>query len=124
MSLSKRAAKDAQWLQYRPMIQRMIVDDKSQEEIRQSLEDNSFRVTKSQLEYKLKIWDIRKRLPKTRSEAVWQYTDAWLLKREAEGKSSEVIIDGKIVNSAKVRKERSRHQKSTLARYTQHAPDT
>ncbi|TQN72911.1 Protein TANC2 [Colletotrichum shisoi] len=119
MSLSKRAAKDAQWLQYRPTIQQMILDDKAQEEIRQSLEDNGFRVTKHQLEYKLRIWDIRKRLPKTRSEAVWQYTDARLLKREAEGKTSEVIIDGKIVNSAKVRKERSRYQRSTLARYTQ-----
>ncbi|WQF82478.1 Putative ankyrin repeat-containing domain superfamily [Colletotrichum destructivum] len=119
MSLSKRAAKDAQWLQYKPMIQQMIVDDKAQEEIRQSLEDNGFRVTKHQLEYKLRIWDIRKRLPKTRSEAVWQYTDARLLKREAEGKSSEVIIDGKIVSSDKVRKERNRRQRSTLARYTQ-----
>ncbi|KZL76847.1 ankyrin repeat containing protein [Colletotrichum tofieldiae] len=117
MSSSKRAAQDAAWLQHKAAIQRMIFqENRSSLETRQKLEEDGFIVTKSQLEYKLKVWGLRKRLPKNTSEEAWQYVDEHLVRRELQSKSSEVIMGGSLMAPSKVDKERRRYQRDILKR--------
>ncbi|KZL82922.1 ankyrin repeat containing protein [Colletotrichum incanum] len=117
MSSSKRAARDAAWLQHKVAIERMIFqENRSLLETRQKLEEDGFLVTKAQLEYKLKVWGLRKRLPKNTSAEAWQYDDEHLVRRELQSKSSEVIMGGSLMAPAKVDKERRRYQRDILKR--------
>ncbi|KAI8208546.1 Ankyrin repeat domain-containing protein 50 [Colletotrichum sp. SAR 10_76] len=46
-------------------------ENKTLLETRQHLDDVGFQVTKAQLEYKLKDWGFRKKIPKRMSDTVW-----------------------------------------------------
>ncbi|KAK1625688.1 hypothetical protein BDP81DRAFT_452648 [Colletotrichum phormii] len=120
MSSSRKRYSDEEWRQHRATIQRMFLKESASfSDIMRKLEEDGFRVTKSQLEYKLKFWGLRKRIPKNKAEILWQFVDGRLSKREKQGKLSEVIHDGKVVEPAKVRKERVRHQRTSLVKYQQ-----
>ncbi|KAF5510254.1 hypothetical protein CGCS363_v003843 [Colletotrichum siamense] len=95
----------------------MIVEQNlSQEETRSRLKSVGFVVSKSQLEYKLRVWGFRKKAPKDKSRALWQHVGYRIDKRGLQGKSSQVWLNGRLVDSAKVRKEVNRHQPDTLSK--------
>ncbi|KAJ0326566.1 hypothetical protein COL5a_006752 [Colletotrichum fioriniae] len=120
MTSFRKRHSDEEWLQHRVSIQGMFLHEKcSFSEILRKLEKVGFSVTKSQLEYKLRVWGLRRRTPKNKAEMLWQFVDSRLSRREKQGKLSEVIHDGKIIASAKVRKERSRYQATSLMKYQQ-----
>ncbi|KAK1727674.1 uncharacterized protein BDZ83DRAFT_611679 [Colletotrichum acutatum] len=120
MASSRKRHSDEEWLQHRATIQRMFLDESASfSEIMRKLEEDDFPVTKSQLEYKLKMWGLRRRIPKNKTEILWQFVDGRLSKREKQGKLSEVIYDGKVIAPAKVRKERRRYQTTSLVKYQQ-----
>jgi hypothetical protein len=56
-----------------------------------------------------KIWRIHKKTPKGKAEALWRYVDYRIAERRRDGKSSNTIIDGIILDSAKVTKETGRY---------------
>ncbi|KAL0783647.1 hypothetical protein CaCOL14_001553 [Colletotrichum acutatum] len=102
MASSRKRHSDEEWLQHRATIQRMFLDESASfSEIMRKLEEDDFPVTKSQLEYKLKMWGLRRRIPKNKTEILWQFVDGRLSKREKQGKLSEVIYDGKVIAPAK-----------------------
>ncbi|KAF6831792.1 hypothetical protein CPLU01_06582 [Colletotrichum plurivorum] len=106
---------DEQWLQRKSAIRQMFIqEDKSLLEIRRRLEEDGFPVTKAQLEYKLKIWEFRKKAPKKSGEALWQYVGHRVAKRKHNGKESDVILKRQLLDSSKVVKETNRHQPSTV----------
>lgn len=62
-----------------------------------------------QLEYKLKTWGFRKKLPKNIGSVGWQYIGHQVNKRELEGKETQVIHSGRILDAQTVRREIMRH---------------
>ncbi|KXH41208.1 hypothetical protein CSIM01_03414 [Colletotrichum simmondsii] len=120
MASSRKRYSDEEWLQHRAEIQRMFLNESASfNEIMRNLEEDGFPVTKSQLEYKLRVWGLRRRIPKNKTEILWQYIGHRLDKRESQGKLSEVIYEGKVIVPAKVKKERSRYQTTSLVKYHQ-----
>ncbi|KAF0325213.1 hypothetical protein GQ607_007540 [Colletotrichum asianum] len=111
---------DAEWLQHKPSIRRMIIDQNlSQDETRQQLKDGGIEVTKAQLEYKLKIWGFRKKVAKEKSDAIWQFIGHRVEKRTRQHKASDVFLNGQLVDPAKARKEISRHRPNYLLKLKQ-----
>ncbi|KAF4828436.1 Ankyrin-3 [Colletotrichum tropicale] len=94
-------------------------ENKTLLETRQHLEDVGFQVTKAQLEYKLKDWGFRKKIPKQMSDTVWQYVGHRTAKRRRLGKDSQVMLNQQVVDPAKVLKETSRHQPTSFLKFTQ-----
>ncbi|KXH67968.1 hypothetical protein CSAL01_00638 [Colletotrichum salicis] len=120
MSSSRKRHSDEDWLQHRATIHRMFLQESASfSEVMRKLEEDGFPVTKSQLEYKLRVWGLRRRIPKNKTEILWQFIDDGLTKREKQGKLSEVIHEGNVIVSARVRKERSRYQRTSLENYLQ-----
>lgn len=72
---------------------------------------------KAQLEYKIKVWGFRKKVPKNKSQAVWQYIGHQVAKRERLGKRTEVVLEKEVLDVAKVRKETGRHQATSWTQY-------
>ncbi|CAI0647392.1 unnamed protein product, partial [Colletotrichum noveboracense] len=115
MAPSRTRLTDAEWLQHKPYIRQMIIDQNmSQEEARQRLRDDGVWVTKAQLEYKLKVWGFRTRVPKKKGQAVWQFIGHRIGKRKQQGKASDVFLNGELLDPAKVHKEINRHQPTSL----------
>ncbi|KAF3805442.1 hypothetical protein GCG54_00002787 [Colletotrichum gloeosporioides] len=111
---------DAEWLQHKPSIRRMIIDQNlTQDETRQQLKDGGIEVTKAQLEYKLKIWGFRKKAPKEKSDAIWQFIAHRVEKRKRQQKASDVFLNGQRVDPAKARKEINRHRPTSLVKLKQ-----
>ncbi|KAI8244495.1 Dynein heavy chain 12, axonemal [Colletotrichum sp. SAR 10_99] len=103
----------------------MFVGEKtSLAETRQRLETDGFLVTKAQLEYKLKLWGFRRRVPKTKSNAVWQFIGRRIQRRKEQGKETEVALGKEIFDAAKVCKEIKRYQETTIAQLSQPSPMT
>lgn len=75
------------------------------------------RKSKAQLEYKLKIWEFRKKVPKKSGEAFWQYVGHRVAKRKKEGKESDVILNGRRLDPSKVEKETNRHRTTLVSRF-------
>ncbi|KAF4817562.1 Ankyrin-1 [Colletotrichum siamense] len=124
-SSSGKRPSDAEWLKHKLTIERMFVEEKkSLVETRQRLENDGFLVTKAQLEYKLKLWGFRRRIPKTKSDAVWQFIGRRVQRRKQQGKETEVMLGKEIVDAAKVCKEIRRHQETTVARFSHASPMT
>ncbi|KAK1545068.1 hypothetical protein CPAR01_02570 [Colletotrichum paranaense] len=118
MASSRKRYSDEEWLQHRAEIQRMFLNESASfNEIIRKLEEDGFPVTKSQLEYKLKVWGLRRRISKNDAKIFWHFVDDHLAKREQQGKLSQVIRDGKVIEPAKVRKERSRYQRTSLEKF-------
>ncbi|KAF0316466.1 hypothetical protein GQ607_016315 [Colletotrichum asianum] len=123
-SFGKRPS-DAAWQKHRFTIERMFVNEKkSLVEIRHRLESDGFRITKAQLEYKLKLWGLRRRIPKTKGDAVWQFIGRRVQRRKQQGKETEVVLDKQIFDAAKVCKEIKRYQETTISRFNQLSPMT
>ncbi|KAF4869997.1 hypothetical protein CGCSCA1_v010885 [Colletotrichum siamense] len=117
MAPSRTRLTDAEWLRQRPYIRQMIIDQNiSQEEVKQRLKDKGVLVSKAQLEYKLKFWGFRKKAPKKQGDAVWQFIGHRVAKRDRQGKASDVFLNGRLLDPAKVRKETNRHQPTSLVR--------
>ncbi|KAK1708018.1 ankyrin repeat-containing domain protein [Colletotrichum lupini] len=118
MASSRKRHSDEEWLQHRAEIQNMFLNESASfNKIMRKLEEDGFPVTKSQLEYKLKVWGLRRRIQKNKTEMLWQFVDGRLSMREKQGKLSEVIHDGKIIMPAKVKKERGRYKRVSFASY-------
>ncbi|KAF0321116.1 ankyrin repeat containing protein [Colletotrichum asianum] len=115
MPPSKRLHYDnPEWTRRKAAIEEMYVFDRlSQKKIRDQLEEDGFRVTKSELEAQLRFWSIRKNV----SADAWRYTDHMLLKREQQSKASVVYYNGRKVLRNTLKKERSRYQPDTLTKY-------
>ncbi|KAF6808778.1 hypothetical protein CSOJ01_07349 [Colletotrichum sojae] len=94
-----------------------IQEGKSLLEIRRRLEEDGFPVTKAQLEYKLKIWEFRKKAPKKSGEALWQYVGHRVTKRKQKGKESDVMLNRQLIGPSKLAKEVNRHQLTSVARF-------
>lgn len=75
------------------------------------------KLSKAQLEYKLKIWGFRKKAPKEKSSVIWQFIGHRVEKRKQQHKASDVLLNGQLVDPAKVRKEINRHQPTSLVRF-------
>ncbi|KAF5637806.1 Sex-determining fem-1 [Fusarium sp. NRRL 52700] len=67
-------------------------------------------ITKGQLEYKLKSWNLSKNIGKE----TWQYIDRKIRKRRDDGKDSDVIHCGKRLKKVKVKKETNRHRETNI----------
>ncbi|KAK1451280.1 hypothetical protein CCUS01_11067 [Colletotrichum cuscutae] len=118
MASSRKRHSDEEWLQHRAEIQHMFLNESASfNEIMRKLEEDGFPVTKSQLEYKLKVWGLRRKIQKNKTEMLWQFVDGRLSMREKQGKLSEVIHDGKIIMPAKVKKERGRYKRVSFTSY-------
>ncbi|KAK1496246.1 hypothetical protein CTAM01_08433 [Colletotrichum tamarilloi] len=103
MTPPKKRAQMSEWQKFKPVIQQMILQkNKSLQETRQWLEEHGLPVTKAQLEYKIKVWGFRKKVPKNKSQAVWQYIGHQLAKRERLGKRTEVVLEKEVLDVAKV----------------------
>jgi hypothetical protein len=61
--------------------------------------------SKSQLEYRLKLWNFRQRL----SENSWKYVRHKVRKREQQNKKSLVVISGIPITAEKVEREIRRY---------------
>lgn len=72
--------------------------------------------SKSQLEHKLQLWGFRKKLAKNTADEVWELVNHLFEKREKRGKASELVMKGKVIPPATIKKERSRRRPSTLKR--------
>lgn len=71
----------------------------------------------NQLEAQLKKWDIRRKLPKRKSEAGWQCVGYRVAKRRGQGKESLAVIDGIGYDSQRVAKETSRNPRSIICKF-------
>ncbi|KAK2042677.1 ankyrin, partial [Colletotrichum somersetense] len=116
---------DAEWRRHKLSIERMFfAENKSILEIQGYLEDNGLTVSKSQLETRLKLWNFRKKVPKSQGPAVWQFVDHRLQKRQQQGKQTDVVIYGMVVDPTKVRKQIMHHPRTTIAKFNQPSPRT
>ncbi|KAK2017097.1 hypothetical protein LZ32DRAFT_688380 [Colletotrichum eremochloae] len=124
-SSSSKQHSDAEWRKHKFSIERMFCgENKSLAEIKHHLEHDGFMVSKSQLEYRLKLWGFRKRVQKNLGSAVYQFIDHRLQARQQKGKATEVVINGRVVDAAKVRKQIMQHPETTIAKFTQPSPRT
>ncbi|KAF5497702.1 Ankyrin repeat domain-containing protein 50 [Colletotrichum siamense] len=120
---SGKRPSDAEWLQHIFTIERMFLEEKkSLVETRQRLENDGFPVTKAQLEYKLKLWGFRRRIPKNKTDAVWKFIGRRVRRRKEQGKETEVTLGKEIVDAAKVCKEIKRYQETMFDRFIQRSP--
>ncbi|KAI0544322.1 ankyrin repeat-containing domain protein [Xylaria curta] len=102
---------EEQWLHHQALIRRLyIVEDKPLRHIVDQLRDLSFLVTTSQLEYKLKTWNLKKNISKKN----WIEIDHCISKRKREGKDSEVILCGKRLKLETVEKETNRYRDRSI----------
>ncbi|KAF5660699.1 Sex-determining fem-1 [Fusarium circinatum] len=87
-----------------------LVKDTSLRDLVILLKAQGLNITKGQLEYKLKSWNLSKNMDKE----TWQYIDRKIRKRKDEGKDSDVIHRGKILKKVKVKKETNRHRETNI----------
>ncbi|OBR06782.1 Ankyrin repeat containing protein [Colletotrichum higginsianum IMI 349063] len=106
---------NADWLQYKSAIRQMILTEKvSLVDARHRLEENGFAVTKAQLEYRLKKWGFRKRVPKNRSADIWRYVGSQIASRKRQGNIKGAMLNGQRQKVDKVTKDIRRHELVTL----------
>ncbi|KAI1116606.1 ankyrin repeat-containing domain protein [Nemania sp. NC0429] len=111
MSLSRPRPTDEEWRRHKPEIRRLyLVDDMELHSLVEHLGYQGFHVTSQQLQYKLKIWKIRKNIDKS----TWGKIDRFIDHRKRKGKDSEVILSGRRVKPETVQKETDRHRDRSL----------
>ncbi|KAF5976978.1 Sex-determining fem-1 [Fusarium coicis] len=102
---------DGDWLKHENMIRyEYLVKDTSLKDLVILLRAQGLHVTKGQLEYRLKSWNLSKNIDKE----TWQYIDRKIRKRKDEGKDSDVIHCGKRLKKLKVTKETNRHRETNI----------
>ncbi|KAI1464463.1 ankyrin repeat-containing domain protein [Daldinia caldariorum] len=111
---------EADWLPYKSYITNLVRDEQcNNADVLERLQSQGFHASKSQLEYQLKNWNLRRKLPKGQSADIWRCVGHRVAKRRTEGKESKVVIDGKVYDAREVKKEIGRNQPSTLSRIQQ-----
>ncbi|KAF4453058.1 hypothetical protein F53441_4289 [Fusarium austroafricanum] len=109
MSPASRIPK-AEWEAQRARITELYINqDKTLDEVIQSMADSGFHATKPQFIRKVNVnWKLQKNYTKEK----WEQASALVSKREAEGKSTELRIDGQVIPEKKRRKELRRYHVS------------
>ncbi|KAI1263222.1 hypothetical protein F5Y18DRAFT_395039 [Xylariaceae sp. FL1019] len=95
------------WEEHKAMIECLyLLENLKLEDVRSRMEEeHGFHKTKSQYEYQLKKWGIRK----NRSREDWRYMTHRVRKRAGQGKMSNIMLCGMDLSSAKVRREMHRY---------------
>ncbi|GKT46381.1 uncharacterized protein ColSpa_06562 [Colletotrichum spaethianum] len=103
----KTDIKDEEWERLQPVIRKLyLTEDRSLKDVLTILSmSQGFRLSKSQLEWKLKQWHMTKNM--TSSE--WKYVTHRIRKRHIAGKESRVYLSGVRLKDATVEKARGRH---------------
>ncbi|RBA15872.1 hypothetical protein FPRO05_12093 [Fusarium proliferatum] len=104
----KKDAIEAEWLRNYQLIRNLYLSDMSLNDLVYWLGIfENFTVTfKSQLEYRLRKWNISKNIDRDS----WRYIDQTINKRKRQGKESDVILCGKRVKQSTIEKETNRHR--------------
>ncbi|KAG5798677.1 hypothetical protein H9Q69_002253 [Fusarium xylarioides] len=102
----------ALWEAQRPRITELYVNqDKTLDEVIQIMADSGFHATKPQYIRKVNVnWKLQKNYTKEK----WQHASALVAKRQAEGKLTELRIDGKVISEKRQRKEVRRYHASQV----------
>ncbi|KAF5584962.1 ankyrin protein [Fusarium pseudocircinatum] len=97
----------ALWESQRPRITELYVNqDKTLDDVIQIMAESGFRATKSQYIRKVNVnWKLQKNYTKEK----WQHASALVTKREAEGKITQLSIDGKVISEKRRKKELRRY---------------
>ncbi|KAF4948082.1 hypothetical protein FGADI_9869 [Fusarium gaditjirri] len=100
----------ALWDAQRPRITELYVNqDKTLDEVIQIMAESGFHATKAQYIRKVNVnWKLQKNYTKEK----WLHASALVAKREAEGKITELSIDGKVISEKKRKKELRRYHAS------------
>ncbi|KAF5608355.1 ankyrin protein [Fusarium pseudoanthophilum] len=100
------------WEAHRPRITELYVDqDKTLDEVIQIMAESGFRATKPQYIRKVNVnWKLQKNYTKEK----WQHAGALVEKRQAEGKLTELRIDGKVISEKRRKKELRRYHGSNV----------
>ncbi|KAK2926684.1 Ankyrin repeat [Fusarium oxysporum f. sp. vasinfectum] len=107
----KKDAIEAEWLRNYTLIRNLYLSDMSLNDLIYWLRIfENFTVTKSQLEYRLKKWNISKNIDRDS----WRYIDQTINKRKREGKESDVLLCGKRVKQSTIEKETNRHHNTSV----------
>ncbi|KAI1012339.1 hypothetical protein LB503_004756 [Fusarium chuoi] len=102
---------EGDWLKHQNMIRHeYLAKGTSLKDLVILLRAQGLHITKGQLEYKLKSWNLSKNIDKE----TWQYIDRKIRKRKDEGKDSDVIHCGKRLKKLKVTKETNRHREMNI----------
>ncbi|KAF5714106.1 Sex-determining fem-1 [Fusarium mundagurra] len=111
----KKDAIEAEWLRNYQLIRNLYLSDMSLNDLVYWLGIfENFTVTKSQLEYRLKKWNISKNIDRDS----WRYIDQTINKRKREGKESDVLLCGKRVKQSTIEKETNRHRDERIPAQT------
>ncbi|KAF5612360.1 Sex-determining fem-1 [Fusarium tjaetaba] len=108
----KKDAIEAEWLRNYTLIRNLYLSDMSLNDLVYWLGIfENFAVTlESQLEYRLKKWNIFKYI----NRKSWKYIDQTINKRKREGKESDVLLCGKRVKQATIDKQINHHFNTSI----------
>ncbi|KAF5540895.1 Sex-determining fem-1 [Fusarium napiforme] len=108
----KKDAMEAEWLRNYTLIRNLYLSDMSLNDLVYWLGIfENFTVTlESQLEYRLKKWNIFKYI----NRKSWKYIDQTINKRKREGKESDVLLCGKRVKQATIDKQINHHFNTSI----------
>ncbi|SCV57763.1 uncharacterized protein FFB14_15310 [Fusarium fujikuroi] len=107
----KKDAIEAEWLRNYQLIRNLYLSDMSLNDLVYWLAIfENFTVTKSQLEYRLKKWNISKNIDRDS----WRHIDQTISKRKRDGKDSDVLLCGKRVKQSTIEKETNRHRDTSI----------
>ncbi|KAK1754864.1 ankyrin repeat-containing domain protein [Echria macrotheca] len=111
MNSARRTPTDEEWEIHKADIRRLyLVQELPQKDLLAEVKRLGLNVTKAQLEYRLKLWNLRRNIDKD----TWPYINDRIKKRAQAGKKSEVIYCGRRVKDSTVRKETNRNQAVAL----------
>ncbi|KAH7212923.1 ankyrin repeat-containing domain protein [Fusarium oxysporum] len=102
----------AEWEAQRARITELYVNkDKTLDEVIQIMAESDFHATKPQYIRKVNVnWKLQKNYTREK----WQHAGALVTKREAEGKITELNIDGKVISEKRRKKELRRYNVSPV----------
>ncbi|KAG9500916.1 hypothetical protein J7337_006597 [Fusarium musae] len=97
----------ALWEAERPRITELYVNqDKTLDDVIQIMTESGFHATRAQYIRKVNVnWKLQKNYTKEK----WQHASALVTKREAEGKTTQLSIDGKVIPEKRRKKELRRY---------------
>ncbi|RTE83504.1 hypothetical protein BHE90_001985 [Fusarium euwallaceae] len=98
---------NAQWEKHKPTIRNLYIsqEKKLEDVIQLMADDHGFQPTKAQYVRKLESWGFKKNSSKEK----WEHAAAVVRKRKAEGKETELQMNGKVISTKKLRKEFGRY---------------
>ncbi|RSL89694.1 hypothetical protein CDV31_015819 [Fusarium ambrosium] len=98
---------NAQWEKHKPAIRNLYIsqEKKLEDVIQLMADDHGFQPTKAQYVRKLESWGFKKNSSKEK----WEHAAAVVRKRKAEGKETELQMNGKVISTKRLRKEFGRY---------------